>query len=371
MAMPEKNSYVFSQQPQPVSNRQKFREPILDFSRSNIMSDPRVVRGNTYAALVRPDSEESDMSRGASAMSTRFRARRSRKRVAKVASAQFYAENIPSHEFLEELTGPISTHTAIDPDDIQEGDDEQVPFVPKPSGHDKGTFVEDTDLFDFDISVVPILEVLVGKGLEQGMLEVLGEEDIRVLEMRRTTWEQHRDAVHVEAQRLLTEKQRRNEEKERRLQQAEDKSIHDRVAERRWGARNAAKEYMDDARDTVLERLQASGHFYDPVQNQIVMSFIPWVLRKVGAQLKETESCQKKTEELVDRAIVKLLEQKAERARQVKEAKEAAERERQRLADEKAELEAEMQRAKEAEQAAKLAAMAGTLAYPFNNAVRA
>ena len=150
MAMPEKNSYVFSQQPQPVSNRQKFREPILDFSRSNIMSDPRVVRGNTYAALVRPDSEESDMSSksfvsepkmdavvsllffffffffffwrgghcgmvwlsgGASAMSTRFRARRSRKRVAKVASAQFYAENIPSHEFLEELTGPISTHT--------------------------------------------------------------------------------------------------------------------------------------------------------------------------------------------------------------------------------------------------------------------
>lgn len=54
--------------------------------------------------------------------------------------------------------------TEPDPDEIDLEDEDTVPFVPKPSGHNKGTWIDETDLFDFEINVIPLLEVLVGKG---------------------------------------------------------------------------------------------------------------------------------------------------------------------------------------------------------------
>ena len=37
------------------------------------------------------------------------------------------------------------------------------------------------DLFDFELEVEPILEVLVGKVLEQGLMEVLQEEELAAM----------------------------------------------------------------------------------------------------------------------------------------------------------------------------------------------
>ena len=54
-------------------------------------------------------------------------------------------------------------------------------FIPTKSGVDKTTQIEDGDLFDFDLEVVPILEVLVGKTLEVSMVEVMEEEELASL----------------------------------------------------------------------------------------------------------------------------------------------------------------------------------------------
>ena len=48
-------------------------------------------------------------------------------------------------------------------------------FIPNPSGLDKETQIEDHELFDFELEVEPILEVLVGKALEAGRIEALEE----------------------------------------------------------------------------------------------------------------------------------------------------------------------------------------------------
>ena len=45
-------------------------------------------------------------------------------------------------------------------------------------GVDVETQIESGDLFDFDFEVEPILEVLVGKTLEQGLMEVMEEEEL-------------------------------------------------------------------------------------------------------------------------------------------------------------------------------------------------
>lgn len=54
--------------------------------------------------------------------------------------------------------------------------------MPRKTGVDKKTLVEDNELFRFEDDVIPILTVLTGKTLEQARMEVLEEEELK--EMR-------------------------------------------------------------------------------------------------------------------------------------------------------------------------------------------
>ena len=49
------------------------------------------------------------------------------------------------------------------------------------TGLERDTQIEEGDLFDFDFEVEPMLEVLVGKTLEQGLMEVMEEEELATL----------------------------------------------------------------------------------------------------------------------------------------------------------------------------------------------
>lgn len=54
-------------------------------------------------------------------------------------------------------------------------------FIPKKSGDDVATQIEQGDLFDFDIEVQPLLDIIVGKTLEQAIFEVLEERELAAL----------------------------------------------------------------------------------------------------------------------------------------------------------------------------------------------
>ena len=68
-------------------------------------------------------------------------------------------------------------------------------------------------LFDFDIEVKPILEVLVGKTVEQSLLEVMEEEELANLRSQQRAFEELRNAELVEQQRLEEQERRHREEK--------------------------------------------------------------------------------------------------------------------------------------------------------------
>ena len=68
-------------------------------------------------------------------------------------------------------------------------------------------------LFHFDIEVKPILEVLVGKTVEQSLLEVMEEEELANLRMQQRQFEELRNAELVEQQRLEEQERRHREEK--------------------------------------------------------------------------------------------------------------------------------------------------------------
>lgn len=59
------------------------------------------------------------------------------------------------------------------------------PFVPSKVGVDVETQIYDGDLFDFDVEVQPILESLVGHTIEQGLVEILHEEELAYIQYKK------------------------------------------------------------------------------------------------------------------------------------------------------------------------------------------
>lgn len=68
-------------------------------------------------------------------------------------------------------------------------------------------------LFDFDLEVKPMLEVLVGKTIEQSLLEVMEEEELANLRARQYAYEEIRNVELAEVQRLEEQERRHREEK--------------------------------------------------------------------------------------------------------------------------------------------------------------
>lgn len=68
-------------------------------------------------------------------------------------------------------------------------------------------------LFDYDVEVQPILEVLVGKTIEQSLIEVLEEEELAALREQQRKFLELRAAEKAEEQRLEEQERRLREEK--------------------------------------------------------------------------------------------------------------------------------------------------------------
>jgi hypothetical protein len=89
--------------------------------------------------------------------------------------------DMQTEDFLEELTDkPIEIDAETQTQAFMDRPASPL-FVPARTGQDVVTQILPGDLFDFDLEVEPILEVLVGKTLHVSMLELMQEEELEVI----------------------------------------------------------------------------------------------------------------------------------------------------------------------------------------------
>lgn len=86
--------------------------------------------------------------------------------------------------YLEELSDKIPEAVAATQTDAFLDRAPSPLYIPQKSGVDVATQVYDGELFDFDVEVEPILDVLVGKTIEQALMEVMEEEELDMLRKR-------------------------------------------------------------------------------------------------------------------------------------------------------------------------------------------
>jgi len=297
----QEGTYTFASQPRAVPQRKKYREaavaqnPDGPIAYGNIMYDRRVVRGNTYAQHTLPATAQPDPIEIQRQQENRRRAI-ARKR----AKDQLRPRSPDPVEGRKHIDVQTELYLEELSDRVEEADQEcqtdafldRPPsplFIPAKTGLDVATQIYEGDLFDFDVEVKPILEVLVGKTVEQSLLEVMEEEELANLRQQQRAFEELRNAELVEQQRLEEQERRHREEKERRMKQQREILRKEKETAEKIAARAFAQSYLADLVPSVFGTLSDNGYFYDPVERDVEQGFLPWLMEQVTAELDRSE----------------------------------------------------------------------------------
>ncbi|KAG5846323.1 hypothetical protein ANANG_G00113720 [Anguilla anguilla] len=353
------STYTFASRPRALQNRSKYRESAAESNDGggihvNIMYDRRVVRGNTYAQSILPVTAQTDPVEIQKQQEARRRAIARRR-----AKAQFRSQtpeavegrqhmDVQTELYLEELSDLVEESSVECQTDAFLDKPPSPLFVPAKTGRDVATQIEDGELFDFDLEVRPLLETLVGKTVEQSLLEVMEEEELASLRAQQRAYEELHNLELVEAQRLEERERRHRQEKalrsdramrergctsrpqqkrkrvgslseqegevmyafakgqsehfhrgprstlstspwrqERRLRQQGEVLRKERETVEKMAARAFAQQYLVDLLPSVYTTLRDHGFFYDPVERDVETGFLPWVMTQVNGNLEK------------------------------------------------------------------------------------
>ena len=323
-------NYSYSTQPQAApsasTRRSKYRDD--DDPPLNIMADPRVFRGSNVANRV----NRAGLKAGKEIVRRPERRRLSGGGFARTSSpppvpGRQHAD-IQTEEYLEVLSdrppeADISTQTPASLDRPS-----SPLFVRAKTGVDVETQILQGDLFDFDIEVEPLLEVLVGRTLHVAMLEVMQEEELAAIRQQQEEFEAVRNIELTEVQRLEAEARRKMQEKERRIRQERKRLEEQRELESKVAARAFAQQYISALHEDVFDVLEAEGKFVDPLKLEVEQDFMPALISDVRQRFGEYLLADALLTELLAKATQELqtLGEEALRLRKEQEEEEALER---------------------------------------------
>ncbi|XP_066144021.1 radial spoke head protein 3 homolog B isoform X5 [Euwallacea fornicatus] len=277
----------------------------------NIMFDKRVFRGSNfapqhmpkwnphfaYAKLLSTDDGdgESGAARAAEARRRALARRKAKNQHIKSSNLRLGSpppvpgrrhENIQTETYLEELyVNPPVAEMCTQTDLFVERPVSPF-YVSAKTGADVETQIYPGDLFDFDMEVQPILEVLVGKTIEQALIEVLEEEELAALREQQRRFLELRSQT-AECLRLDEREKRLVKEKENRLVEREESGKAQKEMDERIAASVLIQDYLADLLPSVIEGLESEGFMMDHTKEDIGESFMPWLIQEVAVEVQD------------------------------------------------------------------------------------
>ena len=233
----------------------------------NILHDPRVVRGNTYAAFVIPSSLQMEFLRMKEEEEKRKKLLKIPKKLPRVAlmGRNRRDERVQKEEEEERPESPV-----LKPIEIKEKV-EDVPYffedrpktpkyIPPPKGKDEETQIIDGELFDFEMEVKPILEVLVGRSVIQAQYELIEEYEREEYLNHKKNYERKREFELNKLQRAEGKYIRQEEEKQRRFKQKEQRKINDIIMQKKLMSNVFSKHFLKNLKGNTFRHLQERGY---------------------------------------------------------------------------------------------------------------
>ncbi|XP_072481797.1 radial spoke head protein 3 homolog [Notamacropus eugenii] len=294
--------YTYSSPPRALScQRRRYRD---NFGSSrekptrcgNIMHDRRVVRGNTYSlSSYQPISQQ--ISRQDPVELQRQKETK-RKALAKKRAKEHLQPSTPEpvegrkHVGVQtELYLEVLADRMIEVDKACQTeaflDKPPTPFfIPAKIGQDAATQILDGELFNFNMEVQPMVEVLVAKIIEQALMEVPEEDELAEILLQQQQFEELQNMELALAQRLEEQNRRIQKEKETRREQQLAVFQRQKEAAQKIAAHLYTKIYLTDLLPCVFRNLRDSGYFYDRREREIEIDFLPWLMNDVGKKIE-------------------------------------------------------------------------------------
>ena len=177
-----------------------------------------------------------------------------------------------------------------------------------PNSENKETQIEDGEIFNFDIEVEPILNVLTTKTLQLSRMEVLEEEEIEHIKKEQRRFEEARNRELMIVQKFEDVEKRKKEEIDRRVSQQKEKTDISKVYQKKLMSRVFAKEYLSRLKINSFNNLlgvsfekqmeiknrktvkgSTSGIFYKPIYRDLQYKVAPDIINKVELRVKENK----------------------------------------------------------------------------------
>jgi radial spoke head protein 3 len=319
------SKYTFTEGPRTVAaKRAKYRDedgpkPSMGNSMNNLMFDRRVVRGNTFHSL----------GAGISPMNVAQKQKPRKRRKEPVSIFDLRPklnrnEPVNLEAYLVEKTNDVpEVNETTQTDVFAEKDDKDDVYVPKKTGIDAYTQIEDADnLFKFDEEVEPILEILVGKTMEQALQEVEEEDELKNLRERKRVLYEQKEAEEQRIKGMEEDEIKLYQSKEDRVNAEKDRVERERLVSQKVGASTLSQGMVGEHLvNSVFDRMQEAGHFKDATRLDVENKFMPWIMDMVGGELNNIENSRA----LVDEAIKKALHTQKQNEDQQKLKDEASE----------------------------------------------
>lgn len=300
-----RENYTFRAEPKPVKSRPKYRGQqdaiqLSGLGNTNLMNDRRVVRGSTFARKPQPILEPQPQRRA------RNVPQRPHPEIPRVPTPEPVPGRVhcqvQTDNYLEDLREKLKEHDFGTQTDPELDYPEQPLFEPQSSGLDMYTYMEEGDLFDFDMEVEPVLHVITSKSIDQALLEVLEEEEVKDMLAHRQAYNQERNAQLAELQRLEAKDLRFEQEKSRRLAQAQERVRLQAELARKQAAATTAKDFYTELQAKLVNTLAGAGFFFDPTLKQVQSTFLPWLVKRVGSKLEEVSQARRGVDMIIDAA---------------------------------------------------------------------
>ncbi|OQV17673.1 putative Radial spoke head protein 3-like protein [Hypsibius exemplaris] len=319
-----------------LDTRSKEREKSLYYG--NMMTDPRIWRGNTYS-MYREQKLEAE----------KLLEKRQEKRLMKARPLEgneyhrkmrktrnnAVHENSPAvagriHNavqtelFLQEMAVRTAVATeANQTDEFFERPPSPV-FVQAKTGVDADTQIWEGELYLFDVEVLPLLECLNGKVVEQALLEVIQEEELAAIRAQHRAFQTIKNFERAEQQRLEDEQRRKREEKETRKKERRELMKKEQEMGEKVAAQAFAKAYLLSLVPNVFMRLREDGLFLSPARAELDIHLVPWLRSKVSAALDVATAINMVTLDLVRECLRENNDQQEEFLQNVREAQDFA-----------------------------------------------
>jgi len=240
---------------------------------------------------------------------------------------------VPLHLYLEEQREETVRHEEhTQTDALMERPPSPI-YRPKKRGVDLGIQVDNEEVFNFDRDIQPLLEVLVGKVLDQSLMEVKEESELLIIQDKTENLEIKAASEEDEAQQREQHAKQQHEAKVAVLQAKREEKQREALLTKKLISHHQAQHLLSGLTGSVMNALEDKwGLFSDPSRVEAETDFLPWLYEQVAEQIKYYRNARLLVDELLVTAHSKLETQKQEHIialaeRAAREAKERAEQE--------------------------------------------